>query len=184
VTHHCTFFINSLCHLWGDQPYGDKTTARDNFVLAFLTYGEGYHNFHHRFEADYRNGIRWYHWDPTKWLIRTSAFLGLTRNLRKVSEAEILKARLAADEQKLMRFGQYNPRFQEIRKKIEESQNKVLQFKKRYQDIKKDFSEQRDVRIEELKVELRLARIELEAALKQWQLMCQRSLQNAMQAGV
>lgn len=179
VTHHCTFFINSLCHLWGHQPYGDKTSARDNFVLAFFTYGEGYHNFHHRFEADYRNGIRWYQWDPTKWLIQLSALVGMTKNLRKVSDAEILRARLAADEKKLVSVGIYNERFQEIRRRIEESQKRMAQFRLRYNELKKDFSEQRDMKIQEIKTELRLARIELEASLEQWRLLCRQSLEMA-----
>ena len=58
VSHHFTFFINSLAHMWGKQPYTDENTARDNFWLALLTYGEGYHNFHHIFQYDYRISSR------------------------------------------------------------------------------------------------------------------------------
>jgi fatty-acid desaturase len=82
VNHHVTFFINSLAHGWGHQPYTDQNTSRDNPVLAFFTYGEGYHNFHHLFASDYRNGIRWWQWDPTKWLIRAMSMLGLASKLR------------------------------------------------------------------------------------------------------
>ena len=57
MTHHTTFFINSLAHIWGSQPFTDRNSARDNGILAFFTFGEGYHNFHHLFENDYRNGI-------------------------------------------------------------------------------------------------------------------------------
>ena len=60
LSHHSTFFINSLAHIWGSQPYTDKNTARDNAVLAVFTFGEGYHNYHHIFENDYRNGIHWW----------------------------------------------------------------------------------------------------------------------------
>jgi stearoyl-CoA desaturase (delta-9 desaturase) len=81
IAHHLTFFINSLAHIWGSQPYSDKNSSRDNGVLAFLTMGEGYHNYHHSFQRDYRNGIRWWQFDPTKWLIRGLAILGLARNL-------------------------------------------------------------------------------------------------------
>lgn len=83
VVHHFTFFINSLAHMWGRRPWSDDQTARDNAVLALLTFGEGYHNYHHTFPADYRNGIRWYQFDPTKWLIWTLAKLRLASDLRR-----------------------------------------------------------------------------------------------------
>lgn len=88
---HFTYFINSACHFFGAQPYSNKDTSRDNFVLALVTYGEGYHNFHHTFQADYRNGIRWYHFDPTKWFVKGLNYLGMTSNLKKVSESLIQK---------------------------------------------------------------------------------------------
>ena len=50
LTHHCTFFINSLCHTMGRQPYSDSHSGRDSMVMALLTYGEGYHNYHHQFQ--------------------------------------------------------------------------------------------------------------------------------------
>lgn len=95
VCHHTTFFINSLAHLWGKQPYTDKNTARDNGVLALLTYGEGYHNYHHQFQNDYRNGVRWWQFDPTKWLIKTASWVGLTRDLNRVPEFKIREAIVA-----------------------------------------------------------------------------------------
>lgn len=94
ISHHCTFFINSLAHVWGKQPYTERNSARDNGVLALLTYGEGYHNYHHIFAADYRNGIRWYHYDPSKWLIKTLNWCGLAWNLKKANEYQVEKARL------------------------------------------------------------------------------------------
>ncbi|RNF01109.1 putative fatty acid desaturase [Trypanosoma rangeli] len=82
--HHCTFFINSLAHkgwLGAVQNYSDRHTSHDSFVCALLTFGEGYHNFHHEFAQDYRNGIKWYHFDPTKWTIRLCEFLRLATHL-------------------------------------------------------------------------------------------------------
>lgn len=90
--HHCTFFINSLCHMVGTRPYTDTNTARDSAVMALLSYGEGYHNYHHFFPTDYRNGIRWFHYDPTKWLIKTLSYFGLTKNLKQVPEKLITEA--------------------------------------------------------------------------------------------
>ncbi|HAT8520416.1 TPA: acyl-CoA desaturase [Vibrio vulnificus] len=95
LSHHSTFFINSLAHIWGKQTFTDKNSARDNGFLAVLTFGEGYHNFHHIFENDYRNGIYWWQYDPTKWLIKSCSWLGLTRNLRLTPQMKIDKARAA-----------------------------------------------------------------------------------------
>lgn len=92
VNHHVTFLINSLAHVWGTRPYTESNSARDNPVLALLTYGEGYHNFHHMFQSDYRNGIRWYHWDPTKWMIALCARLGLARELVRVPTFRVQRA--------------------------------------------------------------------------------------------
>ena len=92
TTHHVTFFINSIAHKWGSQPYTDENTARDNAFFAFLTHGEGYHNYHHIFQTDYRNGIRWFHWDPTKWFIKGCSYVGLTSNLRTVPDFKIRRA--------------------------------------------------------------------------------------------
>ncbi|WP_417362853.1 fatty acid desaturase [Gallaecimonas pentaromativorans] len=94
VTHHTTFFINSLAHIWGRNSFSDKHSAKDNGLLALLTFGEGYHNFHHTFENDYRNGIRWFDYDPTKWLIKAASKLGLAQGLRKTPDELIVKARL------------------------------------------------------------------------------------------
>ena len=89
---HATFSINSFAHMIGRQPFGGRTTARDNGWLALVTLGEGYHNFHHRFQLDYRNGVRWFHFDPTKWWVWTMSKIGQARDLRRVSAARIAQA--------------------------------------------------------------------------------------------
>ena len=109
VNHHVTFLINSLAHYWGSQPYTDTNSARDNGFLAFLTYGEGYHNYHHMFQTDYRNGIRWWQWDPTKWMIATCQYLGLASNLNRASDFKIQRVIL-------------DTAFQRARNKMDESQ--------------------------------------------------------------
>ncbi|MFM1895251.1 MAG: hypothetical protein RLZZ385_325 [Pseudomonadota bacterium] len=95
VSLHFTWLINSLAHMWGRQTYSTASSARDNPLLALLTWGEGYHNFHHTFQWDYRNGIRWWQWDPTKWLIRSCSWLGLTRDLKRCAAEDIEAARVA-----------------------------------------------------------------------------------------
>ncbi len=88
-----TFAINSVAHRFGRQPYTADTSARDNVLVAFLTMGEGYHNFHHRFPSDYRNGVRWFNYDPTKWLVSGLATVGLTSELKRVSRDAVARAR-------------------------------------------------------------------------------------------
>jgi stearoyl-CoA desaturase (delta-9 desaturase) len=88
---HCTFLINSACHVMGRQPYSTKCSARDSLLLACFTFGEGYHNYHHEFQHDYRNGVRPWQMDPTKWIIWTLSKIGLTRDLRRVP-VEVIEA--------------------------------------------------------------------------------------------
>lgn len=76
-----TFCINSICHLWGSQPHGQQDSSRDSWWISLLTFGEGYHNYHHTHLRDYRNGPQWYNFDPSKWLIFILAKIGLASNL-------------------------------------------------------------------------------------------------------
>ena len=94
VAQHCTFFINSFCHMLGRQPYSTSHTARDSAIMAFLTFGEGYHNYHHEFQHDYRNGVKPWQWDPSKWTIWTLSKLGLVDGLRRVPDGRILLAEM------------------------------------------------------------------------------------------
>jgi len=93
VQWHVTGAVNSVAHTIGVQPFSTKTSARDCFWTALITLGEGYHNFHHRFQLDYRNGVRWYHFDPTKWTIWTLSLVGLTSGLKRTPGILIRRAR-------------------------------------------------------------------------------------------
>ena len=93
LVHHFTYFINSLCHYIGSKPYDAKCTSRDSWYVAFLTFGEGFHNYHHKFQWDYRNGIRWFHFDPSKWVIWFFSKVGLAKKLKKASYIQIMKAK-------------------------------------------------------------------------------------------
>ncbi len=137
LVHHVTFFINSLAHFWGNQPYTDSNTARDNGVLAFFTFGEGYHNYHHIFEYDYRNGIRWYQFDPTKWLIRGLSYMGLTYNLRRVPEERIEKARAAMQLQRASEQVSVLPNAEELMQTIEQEYELLMQRMSDYYEAKK-----------------------------------------------
>lgn len=89
-----TICVNSLAHYLGDQPYGDVRSSRNHLLTALITFGEGYHNFHHEFPVDYRNGIQWYDYDPTKWVIKVSGSLGLASHLKQFRHNEIQKSRM------------------------------------------------------------------------------------------
>lgn len=110
INHHFTFFINSLCHMYGTRPYTDSNTARDNWILAIPTWGEGYHNYHHFFQYDYRNGVKWWQYDPSKWFIAALAKFGLATDLRTVDDLTIKHAEV-------------NMQFKRAQKKIEELSN-------------------------------------------------------------
>lgn len=99
--HHSTWFINSLAHTWGDKPFSQEQSAVNNYIISFLTFGEGYHNYHHTYANDYRNGVRWYHFDPTKWLIWTLSKLGFADNL-KTMDAYTIKKRMVIENKNLL----------------------------------------------------------------------------------
>jgi len=92
---HATFCINSFCHIIGKQPYSTACTARDSWIMALFTFGEGYHNFHHEFQHDYRNGVKLWQYDPTKWAIALLEKIGLVSDLRRVPEERILLVEMA-----------------------------------------------------------------------------------------
>lgn len=89
--HHTTWCINSIAHYWGTKMYSQEHSAVDNYLISLLTYGEGYHNYHHTFAHDYRNGIRWYHFDPSKWLIWVLHKFGLATDLKRVNDYRIAR---------------------------------------------------------------------------------------------
>ncbi|KAF7320827.1 Delta-9 fatty acid desaturase protein [Mycena chlorophos] len=92
--HHSTFCVNSLAHWLGEARFDDKNTPRDHVITALVTIGEGYHNFHHQFPMDYRNAIKWYQYDPTKWFIWICQQLRLASHLKTFSDNEVRKGEL------------------------------------------------------------------------------------------
>jgi stearoyl-CoA desaturase (delta-9 desaturase) len=174
AVHHMTFFINSWCHYFGRQTYTDTNTARDSFFMAVATFGEGYHNYHHIFANDYRNGIRWYHWDPTKWMIQVFALLGGAYSLRRVPQGEIIKAQLMMDEKRLkleLHHGwhdQLQAQIDSLKHKIEQAYHRWEQLREEYKQSASHYAQSKMERYEELKEQLRLAKRELREALRQW----------------
>jgi stearoyl-CoA desaturase (delta-9 desaturase) len=96
-----TFCINSLAHFIGEYTFTDERTARDSWWVSLVTFGEGYHNFHHEFPYDYRNGVWWLSYDPSKWLVYLLSFVGLTYNLKRFPDNEIAKGILQMQERRI-----------------------------------------------------------------------------------
>lgn len=94
VGHHCTWFVNSWAHMGRRRPYDPRVSAADNWFLSLFTFGEGFHNYHHAFPSDYRNGIAPLAWDPSKWMIWTLSKLGVTYDLRRVRGASRWRRRV------------------------------------------------------------------------------------------
>jgi stearoyl-CoA desaturase (delta-9 desaturase) len=172
ISFHCTFAINSVAHLVGKQPYSDKSSARDSFVTALISMGEGYHNFHHTFPSDYRNGVRAHHFDPTKWTLRALAMVGLAKNLRRTSRAAVVRARLRMDERRLP-MDRLSPaareRVEQVRAAIDHALNRWNALVAQVEAIKREAGDQARKLMRALRAELREVRRELAEAYASWQ---------------
>jgi len=96
-----TFCINSVAHYVGSHTFSDDRTPRDSWWVSLITFGEGYHNFHHEFPYDYRNGVFWYAYDPSKWVVYALSLIGITYDLKRFPENEIIKGQLQMLEKKI-----------------------------------------------------------------------------------
>jgi stearoyl-CoA desaturase (delta-9 desaturase) len=147
VLHHFTWFINSLAHTWGDKPFCQEQSAVNNYILSFLTFGEGYHNYHHTFANDYRNGVLWYHFDPTKWLIWTLSKLGLAHHLKKMDPA-LIRKRMVLERKNLLSErlrNLWNDQCEDLMHQVNEISDRIVnqishfsQLKERYHQLKQE----------------------------------------------
>ncbi|MDE2142642.1 MAG: fatty acid desaturase [Elusimicrobia bacterium] len=148
MVHHTTFFINSLAHMYGTRPYDAKGTARDSWWLAPLTFGEGYHNFHHKFQADYRNGIRWWQFDSTKWFINVLAWTGHAKKLKRTPEPLIVKARLEVEKlavsRKLAQRNASERLWRKVHWRLERGSRRLEAAHQRYLHAKAEYRHRRD----------------------------------------
>jgi stearoyl-CoA desaturase (delta-9 desaturase) len=176
VSHHLTWFVNSLCHCWGSRTYSKELTAVDNYVLAVLTVGEGYHNYHHTFPSDYRNGVRWYHVDPTKWTIWTLSKLGLAGNLKRISSARIERRLLEEDHRLLVdRLGdQLSAKGAELKQHVEQLAARIQEKLGRRGALVEQIKNLKKVRAatREYRKELRTVRQSLREDWKAWNRLC------------
>jgi stearoyl-CoA desaturase (Delta-9 desaturase) len=79
---HATFMINSLAHRFGSRRFGTRDDSRNNWLLALITFGEGWHNNHHRFPGAARQGLKWWEFDMTYYGLSLLSWLGLVHDLR------------------------------------------------------------------------------------------------------
>lgn len=177
LNNHLTFLINSAAHTFGKQTYSDATSGCDSWLLAFFTYGEGFHNFHHAFEADYRNGIRAHHFDPSKWLIRFFSWFGLTWHLKRSPDQKILEAKLVMDEKRLKLKLERKPGLyadwvhllEKARQNVEQVHIQLLDLKIKYQKLKSEKAESVAETIEHVKQEIERVKNEFQLAMNHWQ---------------
>lgn len=173
--HHFTWFINSLAHTWGDKPFSKEQSAVNNYIISLLTFGEGYHNYHHTFANDYRNGVRWYHFDPTKWLIWTLNKIGMAYDLKRISSYAI-KRKLVLEHKNLLLedIKKYcSAKAEDIEKQVNDISERIMskisdfsQLKERYRQIKSQKYAKET--LQSLKREIKELRKSLRQDWKQW----------------
>lgn len=93
VRSHTTFLVNSVCHIWGTRAWNTPDFSKNNWWVAIITFGEGWHNNHHAFEFSARHGLEWWQLDVTWYLIRFLKAIGLATNVKLPTEAQ--KKRMA-----------------------------------------------------------------------------------------
>ncbi|MDA1273145.1 MAG: fatty acid desaturase [Verrucomicrobia bacterium] len=177
LVQHFTFCINSLCHSIGRQPYSSACTARDSAIMAFVTFGEGYHNFHHTFQHDYRNGLKPWQFDPTKWTIWILHKLGLACSLRRVPQERVLLAEIKEQQRCLAKELQTYPnRLSEpIRSRLHAAQLRIHEAFGQWELREAEYCRVLERKIEasrekliELRQELRNSRDRFRIAIHDW----------------
>lgn len=134
-----TFFVNSLCHFVGTQKYTNGT-SRDIWWLAFMLLGENWHNFHHAFPSDYRNGAKWYQADVHKWLIYLMSKCGLAWGLKRTAkvriEAKVVQTKNQLSELKKHKIALMQRTLNELNsmcaEKLAELENSSMEVKKKF----------------------------------------------------
>lgn len=180
---HFTFLINSLAHAIGTRPYDGSSSARDSTLLAVLTFGEGYHNYHHRFPADYRNGPRLWHFDPGKWAIWILSRVGLANGLRRIPRETIHLTQVKEQRRQLeRRLAETRKRIDtSLRARIEELEQQLVSAHQRFRQLLGERSRlARDPndreRLAALRRECRAARREFWACLRTWRRLFQQAM--------
>lgn len=93
-THHVTWSINSVCHLFGKKHFESDDESTNNFWCALLSMGEGWHNNHHAFPSSARHGLYWYQFDLSWWIIRLMQACRLAWNVHLPSQHALAARRI------------------------------------------------------------------------------------------
>ena len=91
VLWHGTFSINSLAHVWGSRRFDTADQSRNNFFLALITLGEGWHNNHHQFMYSARQGLHWWEIDMSYYALKVLSLFGIVRELRTQNLSDTFK---------------------------------------------------------------------------------------------
>lgn len=94
MTHHITWSINSICHVFGSREYDSGDRSTNNLLCGLLGHGEGWHNNHHAFPTSARHGLKWWQFDFSWIVIRSLQFVGLAWNVRLPSKTALDAKRL------------------------------------------------------------------------------------------
>ena len=95
---HATFSVNSICHMFGRQDYRSRDEARNNWIVALLVFGEGWHNNHHAFPVSARHGLHRFQLDVSWWVIRALERAKLVWNVKTPSGDQLARRRLQPSE--------------------------------------------------------------------------------------
>lgn len=174
LVHHVTYFINSYCHTFGTKPYTDELTAKDSATISFLTFGESYHNFHHAYQLDYRNGYRWYNFDATKWILWTWEKMGLVSDLKRVPDDQVLesmmKMKVKYKQNKTCEFSD------EVMAKLAELKSQAITAKKKLHKMNKEYKKLMKSKLDEntkqkadqVRAEIKLMKENFKKAYAEW----------------
>jgi stearoyl-CoA desaturase (delta-9 desaturase) len=186
LVHHFTFTINSLAHKVGSQPWTESNTARDSWIISLISFGEGYHNYHHAFQTDYRNGPQWFNYDPSKWLIFGLHKIRLAKDLRRTPDYTAIRRRFRERKEAydLWLETEARPKALEISESLK---GRMENAQKRMEELLEDFSKaQRQwtkakakatrSEFRALKKRLRHTRRAVKATMKEWEVLLQESI--------
>jgi stearoyl-CoA desaturase (Delta-9 desaturase) len=85
LQHHATWSVNSICHMYGSRRFVSDEESRNNWAVALVSFGEGWHHNHHAFPRSAEHGLRRWEVDPSAYVIRAMERLGLARNVVRIS---------------------------------------------------------------------------------------------------